>query len=218
MFKKCLLTAATLIIHLSTQAQDVSWQKVQLDDSTTIEFPGLATKKEVGGQQAFVFQNEQVIYSVVIQKNSFEGSPSDSVLTKFYRGALSGTIDAAGGGDILVAKAFVADGFTGLEAQYTTPNKPALPRVKTLRFLLANEVLYTANFWTDADRIPEVDSARIRFFSSLHTTRVKAPVTTDETQGSGYASGYLMGKLFFYGALLLGIVVVIKRFSKRKAA
>ena len=203
---------------LSATAQVEHWQRISLDDSTSIEFPGEPKKKLSNGQQATFFQNDKAIYSIIVGKDAYGGNPIDSELERFYTGTLKGMMDAFGGGEIIDEKPFVIDSFSGKEIRFTTPSKPQLPPIKTVRFLLANGTFYTTNFWTNTNQDPEVDSARNHFFSSFQTRMKKTAAVDPETQTGAYRLGSMLGSLFFYGALIAVFVAVVRRFSKSKAA
>jgi len=185
------------MLCLHATAQDRNWQKNRLDDSTTVEFPGTPKKKLVAGRQTTFFQDDKAIYSVIVEKDFYGGNPIDSELKKVYEGTLKGMMNAFGGGEIIEEKAFSVDGFSGRQIQFTTPNKPQLPRIKAVRFLLANGTFYISNFWTNTEQDLRVDSARNHFFLSFQTSMKRTAAVDPETQTRAYKLGSLMGSLFF---------------------
>jgi hypothetical protein len=210
------------LIFYSEFVQAQKWNRVSIDDSASVDFPGQVTRKKAVEEsvetQAFFYKNEQAIYIVAIQQGAYGGNPIATELTKFYDEALKGTLSAAGGGQVIAKKSFAVDGFDGIEAQYETPNKPDLPRVKFVRLLIANGTFYSQSFWTDTEQDPELDRSRNHFFSSFHPGVKKTTPVGPETQTRAYKLGSLMGSLFFYGALVAVFVALVRRLSKPKVA
>jgi hypothetical protein len=120
MNKKILLLAFQMLC-LQAAAHVKNWQKIYLDDSTTVEFPGTPKKKLVAGRQAFSFQDDKAIYTLIVDRDAYGGNPVDSELKKFYDGTLRGMMNTSGGGEIIQEKAFNVDSFSGRQIQFTTP-------------------------------------------------------------------------------------------------
>ncbi|MGY3087216.1 hypothetical protein ACVWYF_000242 [Hymenobacter sp. UYAg731] len=205
---------------LSGKAQH--WNRVSIDDSTTVDFPGHVKRKKSVEKSvetlACFYQDEKAVYLTALQHDAYGGNPIATELTQFYDEALKGTLSAAGGGQIIAQKPFTVNGFNGIEAQYETPNKPDLPRVKFVRLLIANGTFYSQSFWTNSEQDPEIIERRNHFFSSFHTeVKMTAPVDP-ETQTRAYKLGSLMGSLVFYGALVAIFVAIVRRYSKPKSA
>lgn len=219
----CLRIAFLLFfIFCAVAGQAQHWKRFSIDDSTTVDFPGNVKRKKSVEKtvetQVYFCQDEKAIYITFLQHDAYGGNPIATELTKFYDGALKGTLSAAGGGQIIAQKPFIVNGFNGIEAQYETPNKPDLPRVKFVRLLIANGTFYSQSFWTNSEQDPEIIERRNHFFSSFHTeVKMTAPVDP-ETQTRAYKLGSLMGSLFFYGALVAVFVVIVRRYSKPKKA
>jgi hypothetical protein len=215
---KNMLLLAFQILCLQAAAQDKRWQKIYIDDSTTVDFPGTPKKKLVAGRQATFFRDDKVIYSVIVKKDIYGGNLIDSELKKFYDGTLKGMVNAFGGGEVIEEKEFIVNGFSGRQFQLITPAKLKSPRIKSARVLLVNGTFYTTNFWTNTEQDPHVDSARNRFFLSFRTSMKRTAAVDPGTQTQAYKLGSLMGSLFFYGALVAVFVAIVRRFSRPKAA
>ncbi|MBD2769012.1 hypothetical protein IC235_14055 [Hymenobacter sp. BT664] len=202
------------LTYYRANAQGDKWHRVSIDDSATVELPGRVLKKKAKETEAFYHKNGQAIYIIALQRDAYNGNPIESELTKFYNAALKGTMDAAGGGQITEKKIFTVDDFTGVEAQYITPNRPSLPKVKYVRLLLANGIFYSQSFWANSDQDSILTESRKRFFSSFQTGVKKTLPVDPETQTLAYKLGSLMGSLLAYGAIIYVLVVVIRRLFK----
>jgi hypothetical protein len=209
-------------IFSAVSAQAQNWKRISIDDSATVDFPGHVTRKKSVEKSvetlACFYQDDKAIYLIALQHDAYGGNPIASELMKFYDEVLNGTLSAAGGGQIIARKSFTVNGFTGIEAQYETPNKPTLPRFKFVRLLIANGTFYSQSFWTNYDQDPEVISNRNHFFTSFRTDVKKTAPVDPETQTRAYKLGSFMGGLVFYGALIAIFVAIVRRLSKPKAA
>ena len=198
-------------------AQEPKWQKVRLSDSGTVEFPGSPTEKEqetkLGQAQTYLLKDSGTIYMAMVQENALEPESSNAEIKQFYTGALQG-----GGMQVLTKKEFTVNGFTGIEAQVTIPNRPSLPAIKFMRVIAINGTAYIQNFWTSAEQNERLTTARQHFFSSLQPRVDKISQVTDgfETNSASYRLGKLLGKLAFYGFLIFIFFKIIRRFDKPK--
>ena len=210
------------LIFYTPLAEAQKWNRVIIDDSATVEFPKQVIRKQSVEKAvetvAFYCRDEKAIYLIALQKDAYGGNPIATELAKFYDGALTGTLSAAGGGQITAKNTFAIDGFNGIEAQYETPNKPDLPRIKFVRLLIANGTFYSQSFWTNSEQDSNVTESRNHFFSSFHPGVKKTAPVDPETQTRAYKLGGLMGTLFAYGAMIYVVVIVIRRLSRPKSA
>ena len=214
-----LVLLAALTGHIAW-AQAPAWQKVSLDSLVSVEFPAAPTKQEVQGQQVYVANEDGTIYMVLAQKNAFKENPTPTELMDFYNGMEEGVLQEAGGGQLTNKSTFTINGFTGVEAQFTTPTRPSLPAVKFMRILLVNNTAYTQNFWTSTEKEASSQESRQRFFASLRpSVQQTAAATGSRKDAASYKFGYVLGQLGMVALLIGGVVWVVRRFRRpRKTA
>ncbi|RZK26155.1 MAG: hypothetical protein EOO63_15060, partial [Hymenobacter sp.] len=170
-----------IVISKLAYAESATWEKLQLDASASIDFPGKVTKQEAAGQDVYSLKEGKTIYMVLISKNGFRQDASAEELSKFYDGVVKGTLEAAGNGESLQQQAFTVAGFKGIEVQFTSPAKPQLPATKFMRALSVNGTMYTLNYWTNAEQNEESKADRNRFFASFQLRNVKNTAVTERS-------------------------------------
>lgn len=120
--------ACLLLISHFAFSQNQNWHAVNLDDSTTMAFPGRVVDKEMKGGHVFSHTSSEAIYSAVIQKGAYDGNPIDSELNKIYAETLEGMMRGMGGGVINDKRSFTVGKFSGLEARFSVPTNSRLPK------------------------------------------------------------------------------------------
>jgi len=196
-------------------AQPQQWQKTTVGDSVTVEFPGTPKKKEMesklGPTNVYVLNDGTALYMVMVQKDAMAEESGDDEIAEFYGGIMRGL-----GGKILSKKTFTLNVFPGIEAQFSTPDKPQLPAVKFLRTVMVHGTAYAQQFWTSTEQESNTANARRRFFSSLQpkvqpVARVAAGIGANSR---AYKLGKLMGSLAVYGLVIWAGFVFLRRLLK----
>lgn len=193
-------------------AQPAPWQKTPLDSVASVTFPGVVSKKDDHGRPLYLCSDSTSIYMASIQRTKSRKEVEGEQLEAFYKGVLLGVLKTTGGGEVLHESAFVVAGFSGIEAQFTTPGKPELPANKFMRVLAVNGTIYILSFWTDADPVSTA-ADRDKFFSSLQLT-VKKQAAVGHS--SAYEIGRQTGRVAFFVLLLGGAVLLVRRLTKSK--
>ncbi|RZL15552.1 MAG: hypothetical protein EOO62_03705 [Hymenobacter sp.] len=174
-------------------AQPIAWQKTPLDSVASVTFPGVASKKDDHGRPLYLCSDSTSIYMVSIQRTKSQKEVEGEQLEAFYKGVLLGVLKTTGGGEVLHKSSFVVAGFSGIEAQFTTPDKPELPANKFMRVLAVNGTIYVLSFWTDADPVSTA-ADRDKFFSSLQLNVTKRAAADHST---AYEIGRQTGRVAF---------------------
>lgn len=199
--------------HVGAQPQQ--WQKITIGDSVTVEFPGAPKKKEMesrlGPADAYVLNDGAALYMVMVQKDAMAEESGDEEIAEFYGGIIRGL-----GGKVISKKTFILNGFPGIEAQFSTPNKPQLPAVKFLRTVMVNGTTYALQFWTSTEQASNTADSRRRFFASLQP---KAQPVAGVAKGvransRAYKLGKLLGSMACYGLVIWGGFVLLRRLLK----
>ncbi|AIZ64024.1 hypothetical protein PK28_10560 [Hymenobacter sp. DG25B] len=219
-----MITRFTLILSLlllfssSISAQETQWQKVDLGDSVTVDFPGQATMLEVQGQKAYRLIDGETIYLAVVQQNSYKVNPSSAELDEFYNGVIKGILDVVENGKVISKRPFTIAGYDGLDLQISTPDRADLPAVKFMRILQINGNGYTLHYYTSeaGEKAEDSKANRTKFFASLQPATNKESNSSLESakESSAYKLGHIMGKVFFYGLLIAGGFFIVRRFRR----
>lgn len=211
-----LIILAMLVGKQAAHAQDHQWQKIKLGESTTVAFPERTEEKMLQGQQAFVVTSGSNTYIAMVQKAAFDPDPELAEQQKFYDGVLKGAMEQSGDARLVTKRTFEKNGFVGFEARFNTMLRTDSPRTLFMRFILVDGTLFMQNFITSVESAQESAADRNHFFESFQTDAHKTAYAEPGTRSQVYKLGKLMGSLFFYGASLAIVIVLIRRFSKSK--
>ena len=210
-----LLISLLASVSLGAYAQQDKWQKIIVGDSVTVEFPGVPEQKEtetkLGKAQAYTLTDGRALYMAIVQSHALEEESNDSEIAEFYSGVLKGS-----GGQVLKKTSFSTNGFSGVEAQFITPENPQLPAVKFLRVVAVNGTAYIQQVWTSDEQNEAVAPERQRFFASFQPKVAKVDQAGEgvQTNTSAYRLGKLLGRLAFYAVVAFVGFVLLRRFLK----
>jgi hypothetical protein len=194
-------------------AQSGTWERINVGDSTTVDFPGTPKKILYKGQTAYGLYVEDGLYSVSIQAAATEAGLTVEEKRQFYDEAMQGAAKTAKASQVLSKARFSVNGFEGLETTFlSTIAKVKNPVV--IRMVLINGTLYGQTFSASASPAHEV--VRQRFFASFAPQLRPAAVTPAETRTTAYKIGQLLGSLLGYGGIIGGIVFLLLRSTTKK--
>jgi len=194
-------------------AQNYTWQRIAIGDSTTVDFPGKPKKIIYKGQTAYGLYEEEALYSVSIQENARDAGLTVEEKRQFYDGAMRGAAETAKASQVISKVKFEVNGFEGLETTFLS----SIAKVKNpvvIRMVLVNGTLYGQTFSAPASSAYAV--VRQRFFASFAPRLRPAVVTPAETHTAAYKIGQLMGSLFVYGGIIAGVIFLLKRSAAKK--
>lgn len=189
------------LVATSASAQPQQWQKIEVGDSVTVEFPGAPTRKEMAAGIIYVCKSEQISFLTVAKQGAFESDASASELQDFYNGTLTGMLEAGGGGKIINQQSVVLNGFPAVRAQIAMNKNSKITGLYFNQVVLVNGTCYAQSVLVPGNATPTLLAEKDRFFTSFRTIRHRTNPGDPETHTSAYRLGHLLGQVVFYGGL-----------------
>lgn len=210
-----LLVLFFLTIIKPVFAQDDTWQRVTVGDSTTVDFPNAPKKMVYKGLTSYSLYSEDVLYSVSVGEAATEAGLTIEEKRLFYDEAMQGAVNTAKASQIISKSKVDINGFEGLEIRFLS-NISKIRNPVVMRMVLVNGTLYGQTF--SASTSTDHTKARQQFFASFAPRLRPAAITPAETRTTAYKIGQLVGELLVYGGIIGGIIYLVARSSNKKRA
>jgi len=219
MYKFLLVTFLSLSAPFLVKAQKAP-NKQSIASFATVQFPEKPTVLDTLGVRTFHYADSLADYIVTVkdmtEMKGFQLKFEN--LDEFYNGITKGTLEASKG-TLTSQKPFTIAGLKGSELIYTTPN-PDLPNLGFKRMLFVEGLAISIDFITYSEDEQQTKASRETFFNSLSFTgdpkllKQETIASTDEL-ANGFA--YQLGKLTSYVLIILFVIWVIKRLTRKKS-
>ncbi|MGI4869777.1 MAG: hypothetical protein ACRYFX_01220 [Janthinobacterium lividum] len=215
----CLLSASFRLVFAqgSTSDSTLAWKQVVLGTGASIAMPATAALSSSATKEipAYVARSHEAIYMVAVtcaDSAATDGEQlSGSALDTVYAAAFKSLLRTGSQDRIVSQTAFTLAGQRGVEAQLDLPNAPNLARAKFARVFYFNGFIYILTWRETSSHAPtdEPDN-RQHFFTSL---RMKPSAPHPAVSGPRQL-GRLLGQLLVLAAVVVGIVVFVRRQSR----
>lgn len=211
----CILCICSPIVHFAGI-------KVQVDEKTSIMFPGRPEMIDTLGQLSYSMSDATGYYACIVVKNAIKDLSNFDV-QKFYSSMFAQLQSPAHECQLIHESGINHTDVIGKEYYSICKVIPDFPEVRYKRFFVYKNDFYIIDFWTDKSQISLAPSFKSAFFNSLEFVKDQVAVipsafdTPQENQaqegGDGFSQyKWLIGIIF----LLIAIFAYLKFGSKPK--